>query len=77
MHELFAPFFRAGLVLDALEEPAFTEADSIDERVEATSNYTQIPPILSFRMRLASDENVSESEEDGGDEDDEMEEGVF
>ena len=37
--------------MDALEEPAFMEASKSDERVEARSNYTQIPPILAFRLR--------------------------
>ncbi|KAK4240092.1 ribosomal protein L11 methyltransferase [Achaetomium macrosporum] len=50
MHELFAPFFRARLVMDALEELAFTKEDG-EERIESTSNFTQIPVILAFRMR--------------------------
>ncbi|KAL2265231.1 hypothetical protein VTJ83DRAFT_6331 [Remersonia thermophila] len=53
MHELFATFFGAGLVMDAMEELAFGEDDAL-ERVEASSNYTQLPFILSFRMRLAT-----------------------
>lgn len=51
MHELFATFFRAGLVMDAMEELAFGEGDG-EARIEATSNYTQVPVILAFRMRL-------------------------
>ncbi|KAL1842420.1 hypothetical protein VTJ49DRAFT_5268 [Mycothermus thermophilus] len=52
MNELFTTFFRAGLVMDAMEELAFGEEDAL-ERIEASSNYTQLPFILSFRMRLA------------------------
>ena len=37
--------------MDAMEEPAFTEVDMIENRVEARSNYVQIPPILAFRLR--------------------------
>ncbi|KAK1773796.1 S-adenosyl-L-methionine-dependent methyltransferase [Copromyces sp. CBS 386.78] len=52
MEELFTTFFRAGLVMDAMEEPAFTEEDEEKDRVESSRNYTQLPAILSFRMRL-------------------------
>ncbi|KAL2184849.1 hypothetical protein L209DRAFT_780772 [Thermothelomyces heterothallicus CBS 203.75] len=52
MHELFTTFFKAGLVMDAMEELAFTEEDA-EERIESTTNFTQLPAILSFRMRLA------------------------
>ncbi|KAK3305188.1 S-adenosyl-L-methionine-dependent methyltransferase [Chaetomium strumarium] len=51
MHELFATFFRHGLVMDAMEELAFSEDDG-EERIESTSNFTQLPIILAFRMRL-------------------------
>ncbi|KAI1419332.1 S-adenosyl-L-methionine-dependent methyltransferase [Xylaria sp. FL1777] len=51
LHELFSTFFKAGLVMDAMEEPAFTSADVNPERVEVTSNYTQLPTILAFRIR--------------------------
>ncbi len=51
MHDLFGIFFRAGLVMDAMEELAFTAEDA-GERIESTSNYTQLPVILAFRMRL-------------------------
>ncbi|KAH6842318.1 S-adenosyl-L-methionine-dependent methyltransferase [Chaetomium sp. MPI-CAGE-AT-0009] len=52
MHELFGIFFKVGMVMDAMEELAFTEEDAVEERIEATSNYTQLPFILSFRVRL-------------------------
>jgi hypothetical protein len=51
MHELFATFFRHGLVMDAMEELAFAKEDG-EERIESTSNFTQLPIILAFRMRL-------------------------
>ncbi|KAJ3565026.1 hypothetical protein NPX13_g7645 [Xylaria arbuscula] len=51
MHELFSTFFKTGLVMDAIEEPAFTSADATPERLESTSNFTQLPSILAFRMR--------------------------
>ena len=51
MHELFTTFFRAGLVMDAMEELAFTEEDA-EARIESSKNFTQLPAILAFRMRL-------------------------
>jgi len=54
MAELFSTFFKAGLVMDAMEELAFTEADKDAKRVDASCNYTQLPAILAFRMRLPS-----------------------
>ncbi|KAK3386036.1 S-adenosyl-L-methionine-dependent methyltransferase [Podospora didyma] len=53
MHELFAVFFKTGLVMDAMEEPAFTNENYNPERVDDHSNYTQLPAILAWRMRLA------------------------
>lgn len=53
MHELFSEFFKEGLVMDAMEEPAFTAEHAIEGREESHSNFTQIPPILSFRLRRA------------------------
>lgn len=40
--------------MDALEEPSFTEEDAEVRqigRAESHRNYTQIPPIMAFRMR--------------------------
>jgi hypothetical protein len=51
MDEIFTTFFKAGLVMDAMEELAFSEEDA-EERIESSSNYTQLPTILAFRMRL-------------------------
>lgn len=51
LHELFSVFFKAGLVMDAMEEPAFTEADANPENIASHVNYTQLPAILAFRLR--------------------------
>ncbi|KAI0541440.1 S-adenosyl-L-methionine-dependent methyltransferase [Xylaria digitata] len=51
LHELFSTFFKTGLVMDAIEEPAFTSEDATPDRVESSSNYTQLPAILAFRLR--------------------------
>ncbi|KAI1108281.1 S-adenosyl-L-methionine-dependent methyltransferase [Nemania sp. NC0429] len=51
LHELFSVFFKAGLVMDAMEEPAFTPEDAMPQRIQASVNYTQLPAILAFRMR--------------------------
>ncbi|KAK6208437.1 transport between ER and Golgi ATPase protein [Pestalotiopsis sp. IQ-011] len=50
MEELFGIFFRAGLVMDAFEEPAFTKDDAVEDRIESHFNFTQLPAILTFRM---------------------------
>ncbi len=51
MHELLGVFFRAGLALDALEEPAFTEKDHNASNLASSLNFTQFPPIMAFRLR--------------------------
>jgi 2-polyprenyl-3-methyl-5-hydroxy-6-metoxy-1,4-benzoquinol methylase len=51
LHELLAPGFAAGLVLDALEEPAFDQDDAVQERPLSLLNYWQFPPVLAARMR--------------------------
>ncbi len=54
LHELFATFFKRGLVMDGLEEPTFTEEHpevKQQGRPESSRNYTQIPPIMAFRFR--------------------------
>lgn len=38
--------------MDAMEELAFTEDAAEPHRVESSANYTQLPAILAFRMRL-------------------------
>lgn len=54
MDQLFTTFFKAGMVMDGMEELAFTEADVDPQRVESNVNYTQLPAILAWRVRLAS-----------------------
>ncbi|KAK1249326.1 hypothetical protein MKX07_002842 [Trichoderma sp. CBMAI-0711] len=51
LHELLGTFFKRGLILDALEEPGFTEEDGDDDKAYATANFPQLPPILSLRLR--------------------------
>jgi len=53
MDELFSTFFKAGLVMDAMEELAFGESDFKPNRIESSANYTQLPAILAWRMRSA------------------------
>jgi len=57
MGELFTTFFRGGLVMDGMEELAFTEEHARRDRVESSVNFTQLPSILSWRMRLAGGGN--------------------
>ncbi|KAI8630740.1 S-adenosyl-L-methionine-dependent methyltransferase [Xylariaceae sp. FL1651] len=52
LHELFSVFFAAGLAMDAMEEPAFKAEDGTPERIESFSNYTELPTVLAFRMRI-------------------------
>ena len=52
LHELLSHGFRAGLVLDAIEEPAFDESDSVAERPLSLLNFWQFPPVLAARMRI-------------------------
>ncbi|KAI0412522.1 S-adenosyl-L-methionine-dependent methyltransferase [Xylaria grammica] len=49
--ELFSTFFKTGLVMDAMEEPAFGPEDAMPDRIQASCNYTQLPAILAFRLR--------------------------
>ncbi|MBN2043588.1 MAG: class I SAM-dependent methyltransferase [Anaerolineales bacterium] len=50
LSELLGEAFKAGLVLDALEEPAFSP--DADARPLSWSSYPQIPPILAGRFKL-------------------------
>jgi 2-polyprenyl-3-methyl-5-hydroxy-6-metoxy-1,4-benzoquinol methylase len=47
--DLLAPAFAAGLVLDALEEPLYPDTD--DARFYAWGRYSDLPPVLAFRLR--------------------------
>ncbi|OJD28249.1 hypothetical protein ACJ73_00351 [Blastomyces percursus] len=53
MHEILSPFLRAGLVLDALEEPNFDAEYNASRKLDPRSlrYVTEIPKILAFRMR--------------------------
>jgi SAM-dependent methyltransferase len=51
LHQLLGEAFAAGLVLDGLEEPAYTEADAVPARPWAWDNFWQIPPVLAGRLR--------------------------
>lgn len=51
--DLFAPCFAHGFVIDALEEPVFTEGNP--ERALSLANFSELPPVLAVRLRrLAS-----------------------
>jgi len=51
MSELFDPFFKAGLFLDGLEEPAFPALKEPTDRIQSWANFPQIPFILAFRFK--------------------------
>lgn len=54
LHTLFNACFRAGLVLDGLEEPAFNSPSdgSQSTRLLSWVNYSEIPPVLVARLRI-------------------------
>ena len=52
LSELLGEAFKAGLVLDALEEPAFTPPEDEPLRPLSWYGYPQIPPVLAGRMRV-------------------------
>ena len=54
LHILFSACFRAGLVLDGLEEPAFNHPHdgSQSGRLLSWINYNEIPPVLVVRLRV-------------------------
>ena len=53
LSELLGTAFAAGLMLDGLLEPAFHPEDAASTERISWHKYTQIPPILSGRLRLA------------------------
>ena len=54
LNELLGICFRAGLVMDGIDEPAFRHDDARPApRILSWKNYTQLPPILVVRMRVA------------------------
>lgn len=48
--DLFRPFFAAGLVVDALEEPVFPPEAPVG-RPMAWENFREIPPLFAARLR--------------------------
>ncbi|KAJ5161651.1 S-adenosyl-L-methionine-dependent methyltransferase [Penicillium capsulatum] len=54
LHVLLAPFFQAGLVMDALQETNFDESFHDSAREYASVNFVEFPKILGFRMRRAA-----------------------
>jgi 2-polyprenyl-3-methyl-5-hydroxy-6-metoxy-1,4-benzoquinol methylase len=51
LQQLLGEAFESGLVLDALEEPAFTAEDSEPARPLAWNNFIQFPLVLVARLR--------------------------
>lgn len=52
LHELLGYAFSAGLVLDALEEPAFPRNDDTARERLSWATLWQIPPVLTARLRV-------------------------
>lgn len=52
LQELLGSSFRAGFVLDALEEPGLSPTDEQRERLNWLA-YSEIPPVLIARLRPA------------------------
>jgi 2-polyprenyl-3-methyl-5-hydroxy-6-metoxy-1,4-benzoquinol methylase len=54
LHTIFNACFRAGLILDGLEEPAFNHPHdgSQSGRLLSWINYNEIPPVLVARLRI-------------------------
>ncbi|MCY4061309.1 MAG: class I SAM-dependent methyltransferase, partial [Chloroflexi bacterium] len=53
LSEMLGAAFAAGFILDGLLEPAFTKDDADTAQGLSWPNLTQIPPVLSGRLRLA------------------------
>ena len=51
LHQLLGEAFAAGLVLDGLEEPAFTAEHAEPARPVSWHNFTQFPPVMTARLR--------------------------
>lgn len=54
LHVIFNACFRAGLIIDGMEEPAFNSPDdgSRSERLLSWIHYKEIPPVLVVRLRV-------------------------
>ncbi|MBK8022099.1 MAG: methyltransferase domain-containing protein [Chloroflexi bacterium] len=53
LHQLLGEAFAAGWVLDALEEPAFDPEDAGDAPPLSWRTISQLPPVLTYRLRHA------------------------
>ncbi|KAG0634785.1 S-adenosyl-L-methionine-dependent methyltransferase, partial [Tuber brumale] len=51
LHEILGVFYRNGLVMDGLLEPAFVGEKMKCGKELSWQNYSQIPPVLGFRLR--------------------------
>jgi hypothetical protein len=51
LHAYLAPAFAAGLVLDALEEPAFAAGSADADHPFSWVNFHEIPPVMAARLR--------------------------
>jgi hypothetical protein len=55
LHVLFNACFKAGMVLDGLEEPAFNyphDGSKVGSMVISWTYYKEIPPVLVARLRI-------------------------
>ncbi len=52
LHVLFGAAFAAGLVMDGMEEPRFPHTHD-NKRWAAWENYSEFPPVLAARLRVA------------------------
>jgi len=66
LSRLLTTCFRAGLVMDALEEPAFAEQTPSTAAI-SWIHLTDIPPLFVARLRLASDPPVDNDRGDDSD----------
>ncbi|RPA98835.1 S-adenosyl-L-methionine-dependent methyltransferase [Choiromyces venosus 120613-1] len=51
LHEILSVFFKNGLVMDGLLEPAFSGEKVKSGKELSWQNYSQVPPVLGFRLR--------------------------
>jgi hypothetical protein len=53
LHQLLGEAFAAGLVLDGIEEPAYSLEAANPARPLIWDNFPQIPPVMAARLRAA------------------------
>ncbi|PKS05458.1 hypothetical protein jhhlp_008834 [Lomentospora prolificans] len=51
LHELLGIFFKQGLVMDALEEPTFSEQQATSCKSSVHTDFSQIPVLMALRFR--------------------------